>query len=93
MSIKNRAAFLVIHGVGPHKPFEVCDSFVRGFLDVFEEKHRGIHLHHQLKKRGDWSGKGIPWVESYIRLSIPGNGGISTSMNTSGTFTWFTKYL
>ncbi len=44
-------------------------------LDVFKEKHGGIHLHHQLKKRGDWSGKGIPWVESYIRLSLPGNGG------------------
>ncbi len=27
MSIKNRTAFLVIHGVGPHKPFEDCKAY------------------------------------------------------------------
>lgn len=75
MPLRNRVAFLVIHGVGPHKPFEACDSFVRGFFDVFKEKHHGIHPQHRLKKHGDWSGKGIPWVESYIRLSLPGDGG------------------
>jgi len=72
---RTKTAFLVIHGVGPHKPFEVCDSFVRGFFDVFKEKHQGSQVHHQLRKREDWLGKGIPWVQNYLRLSIPNNGG------------------
>ena len=75
MPPEKRVAFVVIHGVGPHKPFEAADSFVRGFSDVFQEKHPGIHLHHQLSKRGDSLGQGRPWVESYVRLSLPANEG------------------
>lgn len=77
MSVNNKtkAAVLVIHGVGPHKSFEACDLFVRGFFDVFKGKRKGIEAHHQLKKREDWLGKGIPWIQNYVRLSIPNNGG------------------
>ena len=35
MPLEKRIAVLVIHGVGPHMPFQACDSFMRGFCDVF----------------------------------------------------------
>lgn len=64
--IKGKTAFLVIHGVGPHSAYEVCDEFARGFTDVFQKNtKKGIKLGHVLKKRQG------P-VQSCISLSLPG---------------------
>ena len=76
MLIKKRTAFLVVHGAGPHMPFEVCDSFVRGFYEEFKKKNLKIQVQHKLEKREDWLGKGINWVQNCISLSVPGNKGI-----------------
>ncbi len=75
MVLEKRTAFLVIHGVGPHMPFEACDSFVRGFHEVFKKNNPGITPHHKVVKREDWLGKGIEWVQNYVSLSMPGNKG------------------
>ena len=55
MLIKKRTAFLVIHGVGQHMPFQACDSFMRGFCDVFmnveelKKKKPKIEAQHKIK--------------------------------------------
>jgi hypothetical protein len=68
---RRKTAILVIHGVGPHQAFEVCDSFVRGFYDVLTGRGRQIMITHELQKRKNWLGKGIDWIESYVSLSVP----------------------
>ena len=68
-------AFIIIHGVGPHTPFQTCDDFVRGFYNELKKeefKDKNIPLEHKLKQRKDWSDKGIPWVQNYISMSLPG---------------------
>lgn len=69
-------AFLVIHGVGPHTPYGTCDSFVRGFYEVLQEKpsfqNQQIPVKHKIKQRKDWAGKGIPWVQNYVSMELPG---------------------
>ena len=75
MPIDKKTAFLVIHGVGPHMPFEVCDSFVSGFHKEFEKKEPGIKAQHKLVKREDWLGKGINWVQNCVSLYVQENKG------------------
>ncbi|MHA2065778.1 MAG: hypothetical protein ACXABY_15495 [Candidatus Thorarchaeota archaeon] len=75
MPAERKTAFIIIHGVGSHTPFQACDSFVRGFYDVLKKKeeYRGkdIPVEHKMKQRKDWSGKDIPWVQNYISMSLP----------------------
>lgn len=69
---KKNTAVLVIHGAGPHQPFEACDSFVRGFLEVLQKRNEGtIKIDHKLRLREDWLGQGIDWVQNYVCLSLP----------------------
>lgn len=58
-------AFLVVHGAGPHRPFEALDSFVRGFSGVLEGGQKSVRCHHRLRSREGW-------VQSYISLSRDG---------------------
>ena len=64
---KKNTAFVVIHGAGPHDPFETLDAFVRGFWDVVEGQNQGsaIRWHHKLQRH-----KG--WIENYISLAVEG---------------------
>jgi hypothetical protein len=82
MALDTKTAVLIIHGVGPHGAFEVTDSFVHGFLDVYKEQYPNAKLAHKVKQRGEWFekdgqplGNPEPWVESYVRLTIPGQAG------------------
>ena len=66
---KTKTAILVIHGVGPHKRYQICDDFTRGFLDVFQEKKDpDVKLKHLLKPRKEW-------VQSCISLYKSGKNG------------------
>jgi hypothetical protein len=77
MPFEKRTAILVIHGVGPHTPFEVLDSFVRGFHEEFQKKNPSsvITAQHKLKKRKDWLGRGIDWAQNCVSLSVAGHKG------------------
>ena len=75
MPLEKKTAILIIHGVGSHTPFEVLDSFVRGFHEEFKNKNRQIKTRHKLKKRENWGVKGIGGVQHYISLSVPRNKG------------------
>jgi hypothetical protein len=57
-------AFIVIHGMGVHRPFVKVDSFVRQFLKVLLNENEGakIECHHQLLRH-------LNWIESYISLT------------------------
>lgn len=68
MSLKKKTAFLVIHGVGPHQPFEVCDSFVRSFYEELGNKNTSTEMHHRLKQRDNW-------IQNCISLSVPDSAG------------------
>ncbi len=69
----NKTAFLVIHGVGPHQRYQVCDDFVRGFYDVYKKGNEEAKLdgnssavlQHRLKDRKERS-------ESYVSIQTPG---------------------
>ena len=65
-SFGKKTAFLVIHGVGSHQPFDVLDSFVRGSYRELEKKKwgNGIISRHKLQPRVDWSGTDMNWVQS-----------------------------
>lgn len=58
-------AFLVIHGAGPHRPFEALDPFARGVWNVLKEQNPGIHWQHRLRRRKDW-------IENYVSLALDG---------------------
>lgn len=49
-----KTAILVIHGVGPHKPYDACDTFTQGFLEEYRKKHSNIQLQHLIKPRKDY---------------------------------------
>ncbi len=80
MQLQKRTAVLVIHGVGQHMPFQACDSFMRGFCDVFmnveelKKKKPKIEAQHKIKQRQDWLGVGIPWIQNYVSLPVPEKG-------------------
>jgi len=69
---KVNTAFLVIHGVGSHRPFEVLDDFTRNFLDVLRtDKNTNAKFRHELQRHNDW-------IESYISSYIDGIEGTPT---------------
>lgn len=65
---KKKTAILVIHGVGPHQHYQVCDDFARGFYEVYKNDNPDTELRHQLKQRKER-------VQSCVSLSTPDNGG------------------
>jgi hypothetical protein len=77
MPPEKNTAFLVIHGVGAHTPFQACDSFVQGFCDVYintdepQEKKTEVRAQHKIKQSQGRSGAGIPWVQNYLSLPAP----------------------
>jgi hypothetical protein len=75
MPAEKNTAFIIIHGVGPHTPFETCDAFVQGFYNELKKKkefrNKNASVEHKIKQRQDWSDKGIPWVQNYISMSLP----------------------
>lgn len=64
---KENTAFLVIHGSGPHQPFQALDSFVRGFWNWLQGDVdiADLQCEHKLKRR-DGS------IESYMSIAPPG---------------------
>lgn len=64
-------AFLVIHGVGVHKPFETLDNFTRNFLEAFKEKNKTANItrKHGVRRHNDWHND---WIESYIGTEVDG---------------------
>ena len=69
---KKKTAFLVIHGSGPHRPFEALDSFVRGFRHALmiqdPDMGKEVKWTHKLQRH-----KGAEsWVESLISLALDG---------------------
>ena len=74
MATEKRTAFLIIHGNGAHTPFEVGDSFVRGFYGEFSKRNPNARptATHLVERRRDWSGKGADWVQSFVSMSVPG---------------------
>jgi len=67
---KMDTAFLVIHGVGAHKPFEVLDDFTRNFLDVLKvDKNVNVKCTHKVQRHNDW-------IESYIASYIDNSAGM-----------------
>jgi hypothetical protein len=60
---KQNTAFLVIHGIGAHKPFATLDQFVRTFYEVLKEQNPtlNISIKHKLERHKDW-------IENYISL-------------------------
>jgi pimeloyl-ACP methyl ester carboxylesterase len=59
-------AFMVIHGSGPHRPFETVGSFAVGFWGLLQ-KEEGLNIQwtHKLRRRDGW-------IESYISLTSEG---------------------
>ena len=57
-------AFVVIHGMGAHRPFETLDSFVRNFGKLLQDENPGLKLtwHHRLLRHQDW-------IENYVSLT------------------------
>jgi len=69
---KMDTAFLVIHGVGSHRPFEALDDFARNFLDVLKvDKKVNVKCTHKVQRKADW-------IESYISSYIDGTAGMPT---------------
>jgi len=68
---KMNTAFLVIHGVGVHKPFETLDNFTRNFLESFKEKNKTANItrKHGVRRHNDWHND---WIESYIGTEVDG---------------------
>jgi len=64
---EKNTAFVVIHGAGPHRPFQTLDSFVRGFWEVLKEQNQAskIRWKHKLQRHKDW-------IENYISLAPKG---------------------
>jgi hypothetical protein len=60
-------AFVVIHGMGEHRPFATVDLFVRGFWEVLKKHNRGLEVQwtHRLQRHKDW-------IENYISLAPKG---------------------
>lgn len=57
-------AFLLIHGAGPHRPFETIDRFARGLWSVLKDQDPGLNIRwqHRLQRHEDW-------IENFISLS------------------------
>jgi hypothetical protein len=51
MAPEKKTAFLIIHGVGPHSRYQVCDVFAQGFLDEYRGQNKDVKLRHLLKPR------------------------------------------
>ncbi len=63
---KQNTAFMVIHGSGPHRPFETVGSFAVGFWGLLQKQEGpNIQWTHKLQRRDGW-------IESYISLSLEG---------------------
>jgi hypothetical protein len=60
-------AFVVIHGMGEHRPFATINLFVRGFWEVLKRHNRGLEIQwkHRLQRHKDW-------IENYISLAPKG---------------------
>jgi len=60
-------AFLVVHGMGAHRPFETVDAFARGFYDLLKEEDPSLTLQwkHELQRHNNW-------IENYVSLTIEG---------------------
>jgi hypothetical protein len=72
---KVNTAFLVIHGVGSHRPFEALDAFARNFLDVLRtDRDTNAKFRHELQRHNDHN----DWIESYISSYIDGIEGTPT---------------
>jgi hypothetical protein len=54
-------AFLVIHGNGPHRPYETLDLFVHGFYNILQQENPAVE--HKLDDR----------KQSYIRFNRSGS--------------------
>lgn len=64
---KEKTAFVVIHGIGGHEPFQTLDTFVRGFWEVLK-KHNDplkIRWQHRLLRHQEW-------IENYVSLTAEG---------------------
>jgi hypothetical protein len=57
-------AFIVIHGIGAHRPFATVDDFARGFWNVLKKENPGLEVrwHHKLLRHENW-------IESYVSLT------------------------
>lgn len=68
---KENTAFLVIHGSGPHGPFQALDSFVRGFWKWLQADGdtSDMQCEHRLRRR-DGS------IESYMSIAPPGKASV-----------------
>ena len=64
---KQNTAFVVIHGIGTHRPFETIDPFVRGFWNVLKDQNPGLKVNwqHKFQRHTDW-------VENYVSLAPDG---------------------
>ena len=68
---KEDTAFLIIHGVGPHKPFEALDDFAGNFLHALQarikkvDKNLKVKCRHEVLRHNDW-------IESYIAAYVDG---------------------
>jgi hypothetical protein len=64
---KQNTAFLVIHGIGAHRPFETLDAFARGFWDMLKNQNRELKVQwkHKLQRHNDW-------IENYVSLAPDG---------------------
>lgn len=64
---KQNTAFVVIHGMGEHRPFATIDLFVRGFWEVLRKHNPGLKVDwkHRLQRHKDW-------IENYISLAPKG---------------------
>jgi hypothetical protein len=66
MALEKKTAFLIIHGVGPHSRYQICDIFAQGFLDAYRGTHKDVKLQHLLKPRKER-------IQSCISLYTPDN--------------------
>lgn len=70
--MKQKTAFLVIHGSGYHPPFATLDKFVRGFREYLK-RHSGQNFdkcwRHELVRHASINGR-ADWAENYITLEI-----------------------
>jgi hypothetical protein len=67
---EKRTAFLVIHGSGPHRPFQALDLFLRGFINVLNAQNpeQKPQVMHQLQRH---EGEEF-WIENYVSLVTDG---------------------
>jgi hypothetical protein len=63
MWVKDNTAFVVIHGGGPHKPFQMLNEFVENFRRVLEARDPGLQKsvkwEHRARRRDGW-------IEDYV---------------------------